>query len=338
MSLNTYLGFSYTSGNSVICVDINNPGNSFESTVYSYNGENGGIKLTNIRNVKGFTYDTSLYNQVSYTDTIISGVKTYYNYTYKNNTGAFLAGDPVTYIYNINIDGIDGPTGITGNTGNTGTTGTTGRTGPTGPTGPTGTTGTTGPTGPTGITGTTGTTGPTGPTGTSLWTTSGSNIYYNAGQVTIGSSSLTVPTGASIGVTGTAYYANSVYLNNILEPVLNATGSGTSFTVDFSTGSTFILPSASPPSGNYTCTITTSNYQTSRAYIVTLINLDATTAKTRYCTSVVINSQTLTPTYNGGSANISTTIASATISTQQIAVFYNGSTYYAITNINAFYS
>lgn len=77
-----------------------------------------------------------------------------------------------------------GPTGATGVTGNTGPTGPTGRTGPTGPTGAIGT----GPTGATGVTGNTGSTGSTGPTGASPWVLSGSDTYYLAGRVSIGTS------------------------------------------------------------------------------------------------------------------------------------------------------
>jgi hypothetical protein len=92
------------------------------------------------------------------------------------------------------IYGATGPSGLTGSTGpqgSTGPTGTYGATGPTAPTGPTGPvapTGPQGPTGPTGIYGSTGPTGPAGPTGplpAYVWDSSGTNIYYNLGNVGI---------------------------------------------------------------------------------------------------------------------------------------------------------
>jgi hypothetical protein len=93
--------------------------------------------------------------------------------------------------------GFTGPIGNTGFTGSIGQTGDTGFTGPIGNTGPkgidgtNGTRGDTGFTGPKGIDGTNGTrgdtgfTGPQGVAGTNYFTQSGSDIYYNSGNVGI---------------------------------------------------------------------------------------------------------------------------------------------------------
>jgi hypothetical protein len=94
--------------------------------------------------------------------------------------------------------GAVGPSGSVGATGAAGPTGTAGATGAQGSAGPTGAAGAAGPTGATGATGVAGATGsagaagPTGAagaTGASPWLLSGSNTYYNAGNVGIGTSS-----------------------------------------------------------------------------------------------------------------------------------------------------
>lgn len=96
------------------------------------------------------------------------------------------------------ITGATGPAGesVTGATGATGITGATGPAGESviGATGATGVMGATGPAGEsvTGATGATGPMGPTGPSGDSIWLTSSTNtgIYYNQGNVSIGTSTV----------------------------------------------------------------------------------------------------------------------------------------------------
>jgi len=130
--------------------------------------------------------------------------------------------------------GPTGPQGIPGNDGANGTNGSDGATGATGPQGPTGANGSdgvTGPTGPQGLAGndgaagTNGATGATGPTGDSYWTQSGTSIYYNAGNVGIGSST----PGSKLEVAGdpssTAYVIDATvnYTGNLNLTAIRAT-------------------------------------------------------------------------------------------------------------------
>jgi hypothetical protein len=80
--------------------------------------------------------------------------------------------------------------------------------------------GPTGPTGPAGSNGSNGATGPTGATGTSYFTQSGSNIYYTAGNLGIGTTSPGYP----LDVPGNARFGGNVYLNATY-PCINFSGS-----------------------------------------------------------------------------------------------------------------
>jgi len=75
-------------------------------------------------------------------------------------------------------------TGLVGPAGPVGPAGLNGQTGPTGPIGPKGSTGATGTTGPIGPVGPTGPQGPAG--GDGFWAQSGTNVYYNTGNLGLG--------------------------------------------------------------------------------------------------------------------------------------------------------
>ena len=135
------------------------------------------------------------------------------------------------------------------------------------------------------------------------------------------------------------FVSQYMYLNNIIENV-SSTGvtlSNNIYTVDFTATSTFLL-TGTGPTANYSCTISgLSSLLTSRTYVITLINT-TTTVSSYYCTSVRVNT---TPTvtnpifiYNGSPSFISLT--GAVITTQMIALIHNGTSWYALTNINAF--
>ncbi|HEV2348981.1 MAG TPA: kelch repeat-containing protein [Terriglobia bacterium] len=100
-----------------------------------------------------------------------------------NPTGLAGPQGPIGLTGAAGATGAQGPIGLTGATGSQGPIGLTGATGATGAQGPIGLTGATGPLGPMGLTGAT---GATGAAGASPFTLNGSSVYYNAGNVGIG--------------------------------------------------------------------------------------------------------------------------------------------------------
>lgn len=84
--------------------------------------------------------------------------------------------------------GPQGPVGPQGAQGPQGPSGAAGATGPAGPAGATGPMGPSGPQGPVGATGPQGPIGPQGPAGDSFWLQNGSNVYFNSGNLGLGTS------------------------------------------------------------------------------------------------------------------------------------------------------
>lgn len=177
-------------------------------------------------------------------------------------------------------------------------------------------------------------------TGAALWSINNNIVYYNAGsQVVVGDSSNNNYTSTPFNVLGGMYVSQYMYLNNIIENVSSSgvTLSNNVYTVDFKSTSTFLL-TGTGPTANYSCTITgISSLLTSRTYVITLIN-STTTVSNYYCTSITVNTSpsVTTPifTYNGSPSFISLT--GALMTTQMIALIYNGTSWYALTNINSF--
>ena len=90
--------------------------------------------------------------------------------------------------------------------------------------GPTGPTGRTGSIGPTGFTGSTGSIGPTGSQGNSLWSISGNNIYYNGGNVGIGTTpSYPLDVSGALKVSGLSLFLDKAsYNNSIYTPMMTS--------------------------------------------------------------------------------------------------------------------
>jgi hypothetical protein len=110
-------------------------------------------------------------------------------------------------------------------------------------------------------------------------------------------------------------------------------------TFNLDTGSTFFLTSVAP-NANYTANFTISVLNTSRSYLITLINTTSTRA-TYYCNSVSING-TAIPAANilwtVPIANIAALITGAAKTNQEFVLYYNTteSKWYVTMNIKKF--
>ena len=322
-------GLAYYPEDSIIVTSIGRNTNGdiqkFFGEVKSYNKVTGRMVIYKIRNITSsfdddeYTYRISLNTVGSTGPAGPAGTST--------NTGA--TGPKGN-------DGNDGNQGIPGIATNTGATGVTGYTGITGATGRTGVTGATGYTGATGPAGTAANTGATGPTGPNLWAMTNSNIYYDAGQVVVGASSISSLADIVLYANGPIHTSKYVYLNNIIEHISTTYTSGTnSYTFDFNVGSTFLI-TGTAPTANYSVTINISSLNTTRTYIITLIN-NTTSAANYYCNSVTINSTAVTNTNFLYSASPSTiSLTGAILTTQQLIMFYNTNAWYVLTNVNSF--
>ncbi len=117
-----------------------------------------------------------------------------------------------------------GPMGFQGPAGNDGAAGAAGAPGPQGPagnTGPAGPQGNQGAQGAQGAQGPAGSPGPTGPAGASPWSLSGSNTYYNAGKVSMGTASPASTDRVSLDANG----------SDVGLGIINATPAGTGINV-----------------------------------------------------------------------------------------------------------
>ena len=163
-----------------------------------------------------------------------------------------------------------------------------------------------------------------------------SNIYYDAGQVVVGASSISSLPDIVLYANGPIHASKYVYLNNIIEHISTTYTSGTnSYTFDFNVGSTFLI-TGTAPSANYSVTVNISSLNTSRTYIITLIN-NTTSAASYYCNSVTINSTAVTNSNFLYSASPSTiSLTGAILTTQQLVMFYNTNAWYVLTNVNSF--
>jgi len=202
------------------------------------------------------------------------------------------------------IQGIQGDIGPTGPTGPQGPVGDTGPTGPTGdqgtqgipgPTGPTGAEGPQGPAGAQGIQGVQGDTGPTGPTG-------------DAGAA--GSAGPTGPTGASGDPFGGGTFTGTVTLKGVKETQFDhGVVNGPNWQPDASSGTIHIATFGANITLNTVTNITTGSN------VRFIIKQDST------------GTRTLTSGWKFQAGN--KTLSTAATSTDIIAVYYDGTTYWA---------
>jgi hypothetical protein len=88
------------------------------------------------------------------------------------------------------------------------------------------------------------------------------------------------------------------------------------YTFNLDNGSTFFL-TGEVPTANYTANFTISALNTSRTYLIMLIN-NTSSAASYYCTSITINGTSISTIYN-----VSPTLTSAVVTCQEISLFYN---------------
>jgi hypothetical protein len=153
--------------------------------------------------------------------------------------------------------GPQGPQGDTGPIGPMGPQGPQGDTGPPGPAGPKGDTGPQGPAGPEGPQGPVGPEGPPGPAGDSHWGLSGSDTYYDAGSVGIGTSD---PAGNRLKVAGDAAVTGTLAAAVIGNSVIAGGGANLWPFSSFETGSAGIAGGSSAGSGRTTLAARTGSY------------------------------------------------------------------------------
>jgi hypothetical protein len=141
----------------------------------------------------------------------------------------------------------------------------------------------------------------------------------------------------SVSMSSTGQYQTAVVYGGGYIYTSTAIITVTTFTFNLDTGSTFFL-TGTAPTANYTANFTISVLNTSRSYLITLINTTSTRS-TYYCNSVSINGTAIP------AANIVWTVPIARISltgaaktNQEFVLYYNTteSKWYVTMNIKKF--